>query len=173
LGEPLAATSDPGEMVLRYLAAFRPATPADVHAWSGLQAAGEILERLRPRLRTFRDEHDRELFDAPRAPLPDPDTPAPVRFLPEYDNVLLAHDDRTRIVSPETKLWTDVGWGHVLVDGYITARWRAFLDEDRARLRIEPSRKLARRERNEAQAEAHRLLAFLADDTTPREVEIV
>ena len=69
----------------------------------------ELLEGLRPRLRTFHDERGRELFDITRASLPDPDTPAPVCFLPELDNAFIGHDDRTRIVPPDVKLWTDVG----------------------------------------------------------------
>jgi hypothetical protein len=172
LGRPIADVADPDEMVRRYLAAYGPATPADVRAWSGLPGAAEILERQRPRLRTFRDGQGRELFDAPRAPIPDPDTPAPVRFLPEYDNVLLAHDDRSRIVSPETKLWVEVGWGTVLIDGFTAARWRAVLTKGDTRLRVEPFRTLRPRERDEVEAEGTRLLGFLTDGVPTGAVEL-
>jgi len=172
LGQKLATATPPDDLVMRYLAVFGPATPADVRAWSGLPGAAEILGRLRPELRVLRDEHDRELFDVPRAPLPDPDTPAPVRFLPEYDNVVLGHDDRSRIVSPETRLWAEVGWGTVLVDGFTAARWKAFLGKDEARLRVEPFRKLTRAERSELEAEGHRLVGFLTDGETAGTVEI-
>jgi len=157
---------------MRYLTVFGPATPADVRAWSGLPGAAEVLGRLRPELRVLRDEHDRELFDVPRAPLPDPDTAAPVRFLPEYDNVVLGHDDRSRIVSPETRLWAEVGWGTVLVDGFTAARWKAFLGKDEARLRVEPFRNLTRAERSALEAEGHRLVGFLTDGETAGTVEI-
>jgi len=172
LGEAMNARIQRDDMVLRYLAAFGPSTPADLRAWSGMPGASEILELLRPRLRTFRDDQGRELFDAPRAPLPDPATPAPVRFLPEYDNVVLGHDDRSRIVPPGTKLWADVGWATVIVDGFIAARWHAFREEERARLRVEPFRKLTRGERADLEAEGHRLLVLLADDATTSEVDI-
>jgi hypothetical protein len=172
LGSPLATSAEPDDLVQRYLAAFGPATPADLRAWSGLPGAAEILDRLRPALRTMRDEQRRELFDVPRAPLPDPDMPAPVRFLAEYDNVLLAHEDRSRVVSPETKLWTEVGWGTVLVDGFTAARWRATTKGD-PRLRIEPFRRLPRRERDDVEVEGRRLLSFLSDGGDDGAVELV
>jgi hypothetical protein len=150
-------------MVLRYLTAFGPATPADVRTWSGLAGAAEILERLRPRLRILRGDAGHKLFDVPRAPLPRDDVPAPVRFLPEYDNVVLSHSDRSRIVSPETRAWTEVGWGLVLVDGFTAARWRAFPDSGRTTLRVEPFRTLSKQERNEVEQEAAELAGFLTD----------
>jgi hypothetical protein len=173
LGEPLATAIEPDDVVRGYLAAFGPATPADLRAWSGLPGTAEILDRLRPRLRVFHDEDGRELFDVPRAPLPAPDSPAPVRFLPEYDNVVLGHDDRSRVVSPGAKQWTEVGWGLVLVDGFTAARWRAFLGTEKPRLRIEPFRTLTRDERSDVDGEAHRLLAFLTDGGPTGTVEIV
>jgi DNA glycosylase AlkZ-like len=163
LGRPVATSGDASDLVLRYLAAFGPATAADVRAWSGLQGVGQIIASIRSRLRTLRDERRRELFDVPRAPLPDEGVPAPVRFLPEYDNVLLAHADRSRVVTPDAKVWTEVGWGTVLVDGFTAARWRAWNTKDERRIRIEPFRPLARTDRSEVEAEGDRLLRFLTD----------
>jgi Winged helix DNA-binding domain len=164
LGRPLDAETTPDDLVLRYLAAFGPATPADARSWSGLAGMREVFERLRPRLRTFRDERGRELFDVAGAPLPDPDTPAPVRFLPEYDNVQLGHDDRGRIAPPGLKGWAEVGWGSVLVDGFGAARWRAELDGDRATLWVEPFAKIARTDRAGVSEESERLVTFLSAD---------
>jgi hypothetical protein len=116
---------------------------------------------LRPRLRTFRDERGRELFDVPKAPLPDPDVPAAPRFLPEYDNAFLAHADRARIVSEShRKRMFVVGWGQLLVDGFIAARWRADPNREGA-LVVQPYRRLSGLERSEIADEAVRLLAFL------------
>ncbi|HEY7667985.1 MAG TPA: winged helix DNA-binding domain-containing protein [Actinomycetota bacterium] len=168
----LGASPDPAAeietLVVRYLAAFGPATPADAQYWSGVRGLGEIFERLRPRSRIVRDEDGRELFDVPRATLPDPDTPAPVRFLPEYDNVVIGHKDRTRIVPEGIPRWTEVGWGSVLVDGTVAARWRLVETKTEGTLRVEGFRPLARRERAEIREEGARLAAFLSLDPNVR-----
>ncbi|HJV04822.1 MAG TPA: crosslink repair DNA glycosylase YcaQ family protein, partial [Actinomycetota bacterium] len=172
LGWPGGPACDPGEVILRYLAVFGPATAADVRAWSGLAGIPEVLEGLAPRLRTFRDEPGRELFDVPDGPLPDPDRPAPVRFLPEYDNILLGHDDRSRIVPEGVPRWTDVGWGAVLVDGLGAARWKAEATKTRAILRVEPFVRLRRADREAVSAEGARLLELVAPEAEKREVTL-
>jgi hypothetical protein len=128
LGKPFATDASIDSVVLRYLAAFGPASVADVTTWCRLTGLRAVVERLRPRLVSFRDERGRELFDLPRAPRPSEDTAAPVRFLPEYDNVLLSHDDRSRFVLEADRAalgpgW-NIGWGSVLHDGLVSARWR-------------------------------------------------
>ena len=170
LGRSVDGDARPDEMLLRYLAAFGPATVADAQSWSGLSGLKEVFERLRPDLRTFRDEQGRELFDVPGAPLSNPDTLAPIRFLPEYDNVGLAHADRARIVAPEMRGWSEVGWGSVLVDGFGSARWKMDLADDLALLRVEPFVKLSRADRSEISDEGGRLLRFLAAEATTYDI---
>jgi hypothetical protein len=111
--------------VLRYHGAFGPAPGADVTTWCRLTGLREVVERLRPQLRPFRDERGRELFDLPDAPRPGPDVPSPPRFLPEYDNVLLSHADRTRFQAVGPPLPWPAGGPHgsVLHDGVVAATW--------------------------------------------------
>jgi winged helix DNA-binding protein len=169
LGRPLPNDLTIDELVLRYLAAFGPGSAADVQAWSWLTGVREVMERLRPQLRTFRDARGRELFDLPDAPRPDPDSPAPLRFLPEYDNVLLSHADRTRIVSDEDRrrfgvIATRRTYGTALVDGRVAVMWRTERDKgkQKATLEVLSLRPLAKGELTELSQEGAALLEFLA-----------
>ncbi|RKG58878.1 winged helix DNA-binding domain-containing protein [Corallococcus sp. AB011P] len=101
LGEKLSTDDDASPLVLRYLAAFGPATVADMQSWSGIKPLKDAFEKVRGKLVEFRDEKKRVLFDLPKAPRPPEDTPAPVRFLPDFDNLILSHADRTRVVPEE------------------------------------------------------------------------
>jgi len=174
LGRPLAANPSIDEIVVRYLAAFGPATVADVATWSRLTGLREVIERLRPRLRTFRDERGRELFDLPEAPRPDADTPAPPRFLPEYDNILLSHADRSRFVSDEHRARLSraggLGHGSVLHDGFLSGVWRIDRDGDAAALTITSVERLPKRATAALAAEGRRLLRFTAADADAYEV---
>ena len=151
-------------LVLRYLAVFGPAAPGDVTAWSGLKGAREVIERLRPRLRVFRDERGRELFDVEDGRFADPDTPAPLRFLPEYDNVVLSHRDRSRIVPAGLRpLAVDrVGLGGLLVDGFFAGFWSSSLDDatGAATLTVELVRRISNEATAAVEAEAGRLARF-------------
>lgn len=162
-----AAVADAEQIVLRYLAAFGPASVSDVQTWAGRTRLRPVLERLRPRLAVFRNEYGVELFDLPDAPRPDLDVRAPVRFLPEYDNVLASRADRTRVISDQfrTRVMTRNGMrATFLVDGQVAGAWKLHRAKGRATLDIDPFRPLRAGERSEVEAEGARLLAFAAPD---------
>ena len=156
--EPATART---HLVRRYLAAFGPATRADIAVWSGLRVRDfePALEALEP-LRRFRDEHGRQLLDLPRAPLPDAEAPTPVRFLPRFDNLVLSHKDRTRVLPEEYRpAVIDGGWvrSTFLVDGTVAGAWEV----EGGRVRIEPFAPLPRPARRDVAEEAARLEAWL------------
>jgi hypothetical protein len=160
-GGAIHGDTTPAELVLRHLAAFGPATVADVQAWAGVTRLAPVVAALRERLVVLRSEDGAELFDLPDAPRPDPETPAPVRFLPEYDNVLVGHADRSRIVTDRAHQRRAFTRGTVLVDGMLAAAWKPVRERGDVRIDVEPFAKLTRAQRAEVDAEAERLRAFL------------
>jgi hypothetical protein len=160
LGQPLEKP-ELQSMVRRYLDGFGPATPADATAWSGVGGMRQVFDEMRGELRVFRDEAGRELFDVPGGLLPPEDAEAPVRFLPEFDNTLLGHRDRSRVIADEhrPRVYLTAGRmiGSVLLDGFAAAGWRVKDGE----LALEPFRKLTKAERAAIDSEADALLAWL------------
>jgi Winged helix DNA-binding domain len=154
-------------LVTRYLGAFGPATARDVAAWSGLTGLREVMEQLRPSLVTFRDEQGAELFDLPSSARPDEETPAPVRLAAEFDNLLLAHADRSRIVHPDhlKRFYTVNGIfpGTVLIDGFVAGMWRLARTKSAATLTVELFGPAGARD--QVAEEAGRLLEFCAPGT--------
>jgi hypothetical protein len=166
LGRPLDGNSALERLVTRYLAAFGPATVRDIQAWSGLTRLREPVERLRPSLLTFRDEQGNELLDLPESPRPDPATPAPVRLVAEFDNLVLSHADRTRVISEQNRkrLFTRNGIfpGTVLINGFVLGIWRITRSRDAAALSIDMFEPVSGRDRDAVTREGERLLAFAA-----------
>jgi hypothetical protein len=154
------------DLVVRYLGAFGPAAVADFQAWSGMTRTGEIFDDLRPRLTTFRDEAGVELFDLPDAPRPHADTPSPVRFIAEYDNILVSHADRRRVISDDDRKRmasaNGVVPGTVLVDGFVAGLWKVTGDRRQATLTVTTLRTLPKGHAGAVRDEGRRLLAVAA-----------
>ncbi|MGZ8601490.1 MAG: winged helix DNA-binding domain-containing protein [Actinomycetota bacterium] len=177
LGRPFDERPSIDDLVVRYLGAFGPASVMDMQSWSGLTRLKEVFERLRSQLRVDRNEAGRDVFDLPHAPRPDPDTPAPPRFLPEYDNLLLGHADRTRLVSDEYRreLMAAAGTKTVntfLLDGVVAGTWAIVRDGDAATLVIEPAVAVPKRTRAAVVEEGARMLTFSAADAASHAVEV-
>jgi hypothetical protein len=174
LGEPLDTEARLDTLVLRYLAAFGPATAADAQTWTGLKGLKDVLASLRPKLRTFRDEKGRELFDLPKAPRPPEDTPAPPRFLPEFDSLVLGHDDRTRLVADayRSRLITKNLRipATFLVDGFVAGTWKAERKKATATLVAEPFAPLPKKTRDALAGEGEALLRFVEPEARAFEV---
>jgi Winged helix DNA-binding domain len=162
-GSPPADDDAVEHLVRRYLAAFGPATKQDVAQWAGLQRIGPLTEALeRMELRTLRDESGRVLHDLPRAPLPAADTPAPVRLVPRFDNLVLAHADRARILGdlPPSRIVTKNALVHatILVDGFVAGTWQL----EQGKVVLEPFGRLAREAKAALADEAARVESFVA-----------
>ena len=177
LGQAIGTETAPEGMILRYLAAFGPASVMDIQAWCWLTRLGPVVEKMRPHLRSFRDENGRELFDVPDGPLPDPDTPAAVRFLPTYDNIVLSHKDRSRMLGDfDEWVYADGQFdaifrsGSILVDGFVQAGYSIRPENGRTTMTIVPIRPLSRSDQIEVEAEGARLLTFTSSDAPSREV---
>jgi hypothetical protein len=172
LSRPIPTAADPAvadALVERYLRAFGPASVSDMRTWSWLTGLREVVDRVRPRLRTYRDERGRELLDLSDGQIVEGDTEAPVRFLPEYDNLLLSHDDRSRVAGA----WYADGRfsrGSVLVDGFVAAGWRLEREKGPARLAIDHFTDLSPSDRIAIEAEGQALLSFIAGDADSRGV---
>jgi hypothetical protein len=153
---------------MRYLAAFGPASSADIQTWTGLRGVAEILKSIRSKLVTFIDVRGRELFDLPKAPRPDADTDAPVRLLPEYDSLVIAHADRSRLVDEKYRkaLVTRnlIVPPTFLVDGRIAGTWRLERKKSVATLKLSPFQPLARSARKALELEGSQLARFVEPD---------
>lgn len=174
LGRDLATGASADEMVLRYLAGFGPASVADAQVWSGLTRLKEVFERLRPKLRTFRDEKGVQLFDLPGSPRPGDDVDAPVRLVAEFENMLLSYADRSRIISEEhrKRIFTPNGLipGTFLLDGVVAGTWKLIRGKQAALLEISPFGKVSKRDRAALEAEGMAMLEFAAPGADPAEI---
>ncbi len=170
---PTDAPARAEALVLRYLAAYGPASVADAQAWSGLATLKDTFESLRPRLVAFRDEARRELFDLPGAPRPDANVPAPVRLIADYDNLVttrrderfVAKSDRPKVFLPGLRVAATV-----LVDGFVAGTWKLDRKKDAATLTVEPFAAFSARTRRETVAEGESLLRFAEPDARSFEV---
>ncbi|MFD6893366.1 winged helix DNA-binding domain-containing protein [Rhodococcus sp. NPDC060086] len=176
-GPPASDLPGPDRLVLRYLAAFGPASVRDLQAWCGLTRLSETVERLRPELVTFRDERGVELFDLPDAPRPDPSTPAPVRILAPFDNALLAHADRRRFISDEHRARTMTKNGiiapMVLVGGRVAGAAKLITGRRSAVLEVTAWRSLSASSRSAIETEGAKLMKFAAPDADEHDVRLI
>jgi hypothetical protein len=156
------------ELMLRYLAAYGPASAADAQTWSGLSTTAEALERLRPDLLTFTDDKGRELFDVPDAPRPAEDVPAPARFLPEFDSLVLAHADRRRVIADDHRPMLTTKNLRVravfLWDGFARGIWETEYKRKVATLRMRPFEALPQAAVDALRTEGEALLRFMEPD---------
>ncbi|MGW4241662.1 winged helix DNA-binding domain-containing protein [Nocardia sp. NPDC004722] len=162
LNAPLSDSPTPETLIRRYLAAYGPATTADIQEFAGVTRLSEVMTRLRPELRTYTDDSGRTLYDLPEAPIADPDLPAPIRFLPAFDNSCLAHRDRTRIIStPDRARIAKTASGGIpfyLVDGFVHGRW----DLEGSTIRVTPWHPLTKSTEAAVRAEAEQLLPVIS-----------
>jgi hypothetical protein len=175
LGRELGPSA-PEALVRRYLAAFGPASAADVQTWSGVSGLKKVVDGMRGELELFADERGRELFDLPGSPRPGAEVPVPARFLPEFDNLVLAHDDRSRLIAdahrPRVTTKNLRVRATFLVDGVVAGTWTIAVKRGLATLTLEPFAKLAARAAKELRAEGEALLGFAEPDARGHEVVV-
>ena len=163
------------DLVRRYLAAYGPASINDMQIWCRLTKLSVEFKALEKELVVFEGEDGRVLYDLPDAPWPAADTPAPVRFLPLYDNVYLGYDNRRRMLMEEDlkrlNLFTDFK-PSVLIDGVIAAGWVVSRKKDAVRLEIEPYHKLSKKQVRELEAEGEAFLRFMEEGAASYTVEV-
>ncbi|MEV0051823.1 winged helix DNA-binding domain-containing protein [Saccharopolyspora shandongensis] len=151
-------------LVRRYLAAFGPASSADLRAWCGLAGLPAAVAAMREELVVFRDERGRKLLDLPDAPRPGPDAPAPVRFLSAFDNAVLGYDDRSRIIGDAHRGLSVTGARFVLVDGRVAATWNVEADT----VIVTPLRRFSPADRTAVAEHGQELASFLSDTDSDR-----
>jgi Winged helix DNA-binding domain len=173
LGRPVSPKDNLRELILRYLAAFGPASVTDAQTWLGLKLK-DAFEKLRPELRTYRDDGRRELFDLPDLALTDGDQPAPARFLPEFDNLLLSHSNRARVIADEYRSRVYLPGlrvaATILVDGFVRGAWKIEKTKTAATLVIEPFDTLTKKDRAALSEEGERLVRFIEANARSFEV---
>lgn len=177
LGKPVSAENHFKTLVFRYLAAFGPATVTDLQKWSGMGKLKAAVDQLKSELVTYRDETRRELFDLPDMPIPDADLSVPVRFLPEFDNLLLAHDKRTRVIADQHKSKVYLPGlrvaATILIDGFVGGVWRVSARKKVATLEIEPFDKLTKKQQAALMQEAENLVRFIEPEAQTHVVKFL
>jgi hypothetical protein len=173
----LNADSALTRLIQRYLAAFGPASVKDIQQWSGITGMRQAIEALRPELLIFRDEQGRELFDLPNAPRPSVDTPVPVRFLPEFENMLFSYEERGRIVDrayyPAIFMQNGLNCATFLVDGFVAGTWKIERGPISTTLVIQPFNPLSSAVQTELQAEGERLMRWILDGADTFDIRFI
>ena len=173
IGRSVSPEDNLRELMFRYLAAFGPASVTDAQTWSGMKLK-ETFEKLRPELQTYRGEGRTELFDLPGVQLPAEDVPAPARFLPEYDNLLLSHSNRSRVIADEYRSKVYLPGlrvaATILVDGFVRGAWKVEKAKTAATLVIEPFDKLTKKDRAALTEEGEGLVRFVEPNAKSFEV---
>ncbi len=175
IGRSLSAEERVKQLILRYLAAFGPASATDMQTWSGLSNLKDVFDAMKPELRSYRSEQRVELFDLPGLSLPSGDVPAPVRFLPEFDNLLLSHRNRTRVIADQHRSRVYLPGlrvrATILVDGFVGGAWKIEKASKAATLVIEPFEALSKRDRKALAEEGERLVRFAVPGAKSIEVQ--
>jgi len=176
IGQPISADDQLRDLFFRYLAAFGPATISDFQTWSGLPSVKAAVEKWKPDLCLYRDEQGRELLDLPGMPLPDPDTPVPVRLLPEFDNLILGHNLRTRVIDEQHRVYVFLSGLRVsatfLIDGFVRGTWKIEKTKKTAALVFTTPNPLTQPEQDALFEEGERLLRFVESDAAHYEIRV-